>query len=1652
MTERRPRVVLSWVVLTLAVLFCGGLLTWWMVGQKDRELRAELLEETQLAAQTLDVRLVKALSGTKADQSNPAYQRLKQQFLTLKTVHPEYRFLYLFGRKSEGSVFVFVDSEPEDSSDASPPGYAYAEAPVGTRSVFAGAGPLTEGPFTDRWGTWISALAPLKDPGAAARQLATTEDAENLVGRAVDFLRSRGQSAFLSEINSPQGPFRQGDLYAFVYDLNMTLLAHPTRPELVGKALLNEKDWEGGSYFRRQIQAIAQNQGSGWVGYEYENPQTKTREPKTTFVKRVGDLIVCSGAYAATGSVVAAVRMDVDAQSWMGKLVGAALAPVLLTAAFLLFFWIEVLTSNRLTGLSQLRPRLVDTLGLLLTVYLSWMVWDWEISDRRAEFRQLSVSQTAPLAEKFRTLQDTELASLAGFLNGSQKVEPGEFAEFTAFLEANPAVTAWEWVSSEASGTRFPVQFVAPLKGNGSALDYDLGLEPVRRQALLEALNTGLVTATDPVVLVQEPARQKSLLVFKPFAAGFATAVLRMETFLKVGLQDTGAKLELSMLRAGGEQELLGVSWEPGSDPNRELSRTRPIFAFGKVFLLTAYPGSDFLARHPLQSAWITLFFGLLMTVSLALVTRLAFQRREELQHLVDVRTRDLMLSEASYRNQFLANSSIMLLVDPADGALIEANEAAVRFYGYSKEKLLTLKIREINVLTPQEIQEAMVRAVATEIRRFEFRHRLADGSLREVEVSSSPIQFGGKTCLHSIIYDITDRKRAEEALREAEARWSFALEGSGDGVWDWNAATNQVYYSNQWKAMLGYGPEEISNGIVEWDSRIHPDDKEACYADLQRHFRGEEPIYLSEHRVLHRDGRYRWILDRGKVIEWQDDGSPLRVIGTHSDITARKQTENLIQEALDRLKKIADRVPGVVYQYRLYPDGRSCFPYASEALRQVYRINPEDVREDASAVFAVIHPEDLAAVSESIQISARDLTPWRHDYRALYADGTCRNLHGDALPQAEPEGCVLWHGFIADVTELKKVELERREMEQRLTFALDATGDGIWDWDIRSGMVTHNVRWCEILGLTDRCLETHLDDFSQRLLDDDRSRVFAALKEALDGTQPYESYHRMVTLDGRIIHIHDRGKVVARDSLGNPIRMVGAIADITVQRKAEEELLKSNRDLVKATQAKSEFLANMSHEIRTPMNGVIGMTGLLLETPLTKEQRQFVEMVRHSGESLMALLNDILDLSKIEAGKLELENVEFDAVTQLRELMESLALQARQKGLLFQYSADSNIPPLLKGDPGRLRQILLNLVGNALKFTPQGELAVDVTLAEQKPESVLLHFAVRDTGIGIPLQKQALLFQNFSQVDASTTRKFGGTGLGLAICRQLVELLGGQIGVDSQEGRGSVFWFTARFERSLKPGTVPMLSPSSIEIEYRTGIRVLLAEDNSANQMVALGLLKNLNVHADVAADGRKALEALRANPYDLVLMDVQMPEMDGYTASRAIRQPETGVRDPDIVIVAMTAHAMQGDRELCLAAGMNDYIIKPISAKSLRQVLIKWFPLVSVFDRQGALERLEGDEALLELVMQGFLEDAPKQLLALEAALDNQDWSLAERKAHTLRGAASNLGAEAFRRAADDLERMALAGDKVLLTGLLRNLKDQYVDLKRFLSRRME
>jgi len=921
-------------------------------------------------------------------------------------------------------------------------------------------------------------------------------------------------------------------------------------------------------------------------------------------------------------------------------------------------------------------------------------------------------------------------------------------------------------------------------------------------------------------------------------------------------------------------------------------------------------------------------------------------------------------------------------------------------------------------------------------------------------------------------------------------------------------------------------------------------------------------------------------------------------------EIVARKRVEKALRKERDRARTYLD-IAGVMF-VAIDREGRvslinkkgcDVLGYSEEEVvgRNWFdNFVPERVKDE------------IDAISKQLLAGKIELAEY-HENPILTRQGNERLIAWHNTVLMDETGNIVGHlSSGEDITERKRVEEDVRRESAKLAAMISGMDEGVVFADADNVIVEVNEFFCRFVGqeresiLGKRIEEIHKGDILERVL-----ALIERFREN-PASEPFVLQRRLG--DAEVIL---RMQPVYSDGRYDGVLL--NVIDVT-------ELVEARRQADAANRAKSEFLANMSHEIRTPMNGVIGMTGLLLDTELTDEQREYAEMVRSSADALLTVINDILDFSKIEAGKLELEMLDFDLRTALDEMNDLLAIKAHDKGLEYVCLIEPEVPSLLRGDPGRVRQVLTNLVGNAVKFTADGEIAVHVTLEAETDTEATIRFAVADTGIGISQDRVDSLFQAFTQADASTTRKYGGTGLGLTISRQLAELMGGTIGVESKEGEGSTFWYTAVFEKqpavreetieipadisdkrilvvddnetnrlmmeklliswgcrrdeaadgdtaleklrqavaekdpfdvvildmhmpgtdgemlgraikqeeSLRDTALVMMTSLGLrgdaarfqEIGFsayltkpvkqsqvydclaavagerlagvgsgaartrarssadkhiitrhtiaegrRREIRILLADDNVVNQKVALKILEKLGYRADAVANGAEAVAALESIPYDLVLMDVQMPEMDGFEATAAIRNPQSKVRNHDIPIVAMTAHAMAGDREKCIEAGMDDYVSKPVKPQELVDAIERQLSETAaetsepdgqpessaedVLDRSVLIETLDGDEELCEEILAMFVEDSVIQLATLRQAIEQEDAELVTRQAHSLRGAGANVGAERMRECAARIEELGRSGNLVGVKAHFETLEHEFERVRRQLQK---
>ncbi len=1618
-------------------LALGIFFVYWFVSDQGSHMRETLVRNASLLSSSLAPERVIRLQTSAHAIEDPDYERMKQQLAAVRSSLPGSRFLYILTKNPDGKLAFLVDSEPRGGENESPNGQNYQEAPHEFSQVLDDGTPRVVGPYQDRWGVWVTAVVPIKN---------------------------------------------------------------------------------------------------------------------------------------GNGKIIAAAAVDADASTWRYSQWMAARMPIAITIILLLILRAGRIFHRRRTRgkpIPHVELVICGLLGLVLTASATWFFHYREDRALQESFIHLGEASADRLARHIDNVGDIELEALARFHESSKVVDSSEFVHFVSFLSDNSIADSWMWIDFIAKpSSSAKVHFFVPESRHAEWIGSNLMENASCRDALLVSAKTGLLTACEPFWHRHGSDSARGTLIARPVLkedssapVGFAGSGLVFQDLLRREVTVDGmVHIEIYDVAAGRPPLLLAANGEASGAATGNFW-SGFLLRFGRTYAIHVSASPSYKELYQGEASVVALLAGLAITLSSLLLTYVIVRRRDELESQVHRQSRELHATEERLR---LASKSAGLGVWEADiqaGTLVW-DDAMLRLHGMANGTPPSTLTEWLSLLhegdrerTQQLFDEILRVPVPMEV---PFRITDLSGRVRHLRIyaQSQQDENGVTVRVNGVVIDMTldvERQQKIESI----------IEGTHVGTWEWNVATGRVDVNTRWLEMLGYSSNEIEPLTIDiWQSWMHPDDRNASNQALREHFSGHVDLYSCEYRLKKRDGTWLWVQSRGKIFEWSDEQLPLRMSGTHSDVTLRKQDEALLLESEENFRSFFHSIGDMVVV--IAPNGEILF--TNHALQQ--KLGYAEGELEGRSILALRSSEHHERIRE-IMNHILDGGTERCQLPML-------SWKGEQVPVDTRVWMGSWNGqtCVFSISTDMTSEFEAQQRFERV--------------------FRNNPALMALVSFP----EMHVIDANTALL---TSLGYGASEFIGEsgikiphlfpmGTGPdFKALGQpgalMTTMETQIVcksgNVRDVWLSVEAFRSSSKTYILLVMTDITERKLMEQQLLEGNQQLLLANErakdlaskaelanaAKSEFLANMSHEIRTPMNGVIGMTGLLLATPLDNEQKRYAETVRYSAESLLGLLNDILDFSKIEAGRLTLESVDFDLSKLLDDCLSSQALRAFDKGLDLVGELVGNVPVSLRGDPTRLRQIVINLLGNAIKFTHQGDISVAIEWIETGNNDVKLLFTVRDTGIGIPEEKLHLLFQKFSQSDASITRKYGGTGLGLAISRQLAMLMGGEIGVESTAGVGSAFWFTvrletrhgeklpempramlgsrflvvddnqssrqmlsrtlerwelvadvvadkeealrkvaqafheripyhavlvdstlngaegyaliqalrndSRFQRTKVIAMVPLgkeaeahviqaldnvvkigkpvrlrdlyqaiagpivdaepgaaavaASSEKKKILDFSGSHILLVEDNFVNQQVAAGLLGKLGIVPDIAENGVEALQKIADKSYDLVLMDVQMPLMDGYEATRRLR----GLSDhksQSLPIIAMTANAMQGDKEKCLEAGMNDYISKPIVLNSLQEKLQEWLghdasePLFDEADLRG---RLMDDERLIGTVLKHFIKELPKSIVELKAAIDSANMAETKRLAHSLKGASANLSAPRLRSVAETLEKRAAAGD---------------------------
>ena len=1038
------------------------------------------------------------------------------------------------------------------------------------------------------------------------------------------------------------------------------------------------------------------------------------------------------------------------------------------------------------------------------------------------------------------------------------------------------------------------------------------------------------------------------------------------------------------------------------------------------------------------------------------------------------------------------------------------------------------------------------------------------------------------KSCLSDILlhdttsvnYENFGQKEFEEKIKASEDRWQFALEGAGEGVWEFNFQTKNSFFSLQYEKLLGYSKIEMEQFSRSWKSLVHQEDYHLIIKYDKEYLEGKISSHNEEYRIKKKDGSFIWVLDRGMLMSKTPDGKPIKIIGTHTDITDLKEVELSLEQSEKQFRSLSENLPGVVYEY-VYPvEGPNYFKFISPTLEKIFGITPEQL----NAADEIIHPEEAETILAISELSRQTNCPFYFEGRfVLPGKNDIWYSSSSSFSYEDNDGNRVYTGIIIDITEKKLAEErieKQREFYERVLNRIPSDiavfdkdhrylflnpvaiknpelrlwmigkrdedycryrnkpieimegrralfnevlrekklvvyeetltdSEGNADYHLRNmyPVLDENGEVSIVIGygvnITERRnIENQmrisekryrdLFNYSQALIcTHDQNGKMLSVNPAISEALGYSSEEMVGKNLGDFMHAKDalnlqkeyldvinrdgKGKGVFRAVNKNGKRLyllfqnylveekgmapyiIGFSQDITERIQAENDLLIAKQFTEDVSKAKEIFLANMSHEIRTPMNGILGVANLLAKTTLGDQQKNYLKLIQESANNLLVIVNDVLDIEKIASGRIEFEQIPFLLEERIKTSIQSFQYKVEEKALQMFYSSQLREDLVVIGDPYRLSQIFNNLLNNAIKFTQEGRIEVAISVINKQDDTIEIGFSISDTGIGIEKSRLESIFDPFVQASTDTTRKFGGTGLGLSICKDLVEMQNGHVTVNSEIGNGTTF----NFQLPFAIGSEDMLDrEDKVPEDYGTlGFKhILIAEDVELNQFIATQILENWGMKVSIANNGKEAIEMVEQNQFDLILMDIQMPEMDGIEATEIIRK----MADPSIAqipIIALTANALKGDNLRYFKAGMNDYITKPYTEAKLFSVISKFLKpspqksinnnnyfkeadiavskiLIEESDliKQDSEIKLydltmvnligKGNEGFIHKMITLFLEQVPADILKMKEFVQNQDWEQLSKLAHRMKPSIESMGIGSLKDAIREIE----------------------------------
>ncbi len=1006
------------------------------------------------------------------------------------------------------------------------------------------------------------------------------------------------------------------------------------------------------------------------------------------------------------------------------------------------------------------------------------------------------------------------------------------------------------------------------------------------------------------------------------------------------------------------------------------------------------------------------------------------------------------ILGNKSDLYQYAIDQASIVSITDGEGKITYVNDNFCKISGYTREELIGHDHRIVNSGFHRKDFFTTMWEGLKEGHPWagDVCNRSKDGTLYWVRTNITPVtdDNGNVVGMISIRQDITQSKKIENLFTEESNTLKFVLDSYEAGMFQYFYKENKVNYDQTCMELLGTSGSIVKNSLDNFLSLFSTEDQASLKFRFKEHLKGEKESFSHLCYFKNNQSDAKNIMIRGKVIRRDHQGNPEILVGMITDLTEQMKLESL----LVRTQKVAKIG---AWEYILDDNTLNWSP----AIYELYGYEPYSIKPNVDFYYnSLIKEEDRDFVANMTVKAIESKEVQQIDIQALRSDGAQIWVRHIIYPETIGGRVFKLYGTTQDISDQKELEINLSQSMRKVDMALETAGFGIGEIIYKDRKIIVDDYLKNLMGLDHIEGKIKYSDLKKAIILEDFVDLNTKYLKAFEKNKAViNTQFRVLKEDGVLSFIQARS-IIDYEKPGVPRSILGLFWDITQDKEFENILIETKNKAEEATKMKSSFLASMSHEIRTPMNGVLGMLDLLSDTTLTREQKKLVDTMKVCSDNLLTVVNDVLDFSKIEAGKIEFEYRKFNLIDMIEKLSVFFKVMAQKKGVELTLKMDKSLPRYIEIDEVRLKQVLTNLISNALKFTSKG--SVEILAYSNQPNfnesnadttQGSVTFMIKDSGIGIEKSQMEKLFTSFSQVDSSTTRKYGGTGLGLAISKSLVEKMGGEIKVRSEKGKGSTFKFNilCSFYQDIENelGDVASIFP------YRKDIRILVAEDNAINQTLVKAIFKKLDLEIELAANGKIAYNMVRDNKYDVVFMDLQMPIMDGIMATTKINGDDEILIKP--LIVAMTANVFQEDKNRCFSVGMSDFIPKPLSRKNILSVLSRYFPdydgkplevEVTMSDSNSKYKLINSEQILFEFeedfdIFEELFSDYQSRFTIMvdEIRRGYERGSSEEVKvgAHTLKGVVANFYSDELTDSAFQMELSAKNGD---LSSLLQQL----------------